>query len=155
MEGPKVGRFGKVGAEENLTKIVTDGVTTEGRFCKSIMKGVSRRKRQRHAMFAEMEEENQDVVCVDNITGKDLPWHALRKARAPELKFLRDFRVHEKVDEREAIAQYQLTLFDTTWTDTDKAFEESPCEQNQELLRENLRVTIDQICMQGLLHWKR
>ena len=55
----------------------------------------------------------------------------------------------------EAIAQYQLTLIDTTWTDTDKAFEESPCEQNQELLRENLRVTIDQICMQGLLHWKR
>ena len=60
----------KVGAEENLTKIVTDGVTTEEKLFESIMKGVARRNRERHAMLAEMEEENQDVVCVDDITGK-------------------------------------------------------------------------------------
>ena len=36
-------------------------------------------------MLAEMEEEYQDVVCVDDITGKELPWHAVCKARAQEL----------------------------------------------------------------------
>ena len=152
MDGPKVGMFGKVGAEEHLTKIVTDGVKCEEKLCKSIVKGLARRQRERHAMLAEMDEENQDVVCVGDITQKEFPCHAVRKARAQELKFLRDLRVHEKVDEREAIAQYQLTPIDTKWIDTDKAFEESPCKSDQELLRKNSRVTIDQICMQGLLH---
>ena len=155
MDAPKVGRLGKVGAEANLTKIVTDGVKTEEKLCKSIMKGFARRNRERHAMLAEMDEENQDVACVDDITGKEFPCHAVPKARAQELEFLRDFRVHEKVEEREAIAQYQLTSIDTKWIDTDKAFEVNPCKSDQELLRENSRVTIDQICMQGLLHWKR
>ena len=41
-------------------------------------------------MLAEMEEEYQDVVCVDDITGKEYPCHAVRKARAQQLKFLRD-----------------------------------------------------------------
>ena len=43
MDGPQVGRFGKVGAEDILTKIVTDGVKTEEKLCKSIMKGLARR----------------------------------------------------------------------------------------------------------------
>ena len=68
-------------------------------------------------MLAEMEEENQDVVCVDDITGKELPWHAVRKAREPELKYLRDLEVCEKVDERDATAKYQLTSIDTKWID--------------------------------------
>ena len=36
-----------------------------------------------------------------------------------------------------------------------KAFEGSQCKSDQELLRENSRVTIGQVCVQGPLHWKR
>ena len=75
------GNFGRVvenvamDAEANLTKI---------------MKGLARRNRERHAMLAEMEEEYQDVVCVDDITGKEFPCHAVCKARAQELNILHD-----------------------------------------------------------------
>ena len=57
---------------------------------------------------------------------KDLPWHAVRKARERELKYLRDLGVYEKVDENEAGAQYQVTPVDRKWVDTDKAFEGEP-----------------------------
>ena len=62
-----------------------------------------------------MEEENQE-----------LPWHAVRRARDQELKYLRDLGVYEKVDEREAIAKDQLIPIETKWIDTDKAFEGEP-----------------------------
>ena len=57
---------------------------------------------------------------------KDLPWRAVRKARELELKYLRDLGVYGKVDENEAVAQYQVTPVDTKWVDTDKAFEGEP-----------------------------
>ena len=47
------------------------------------------RRRERQAMQAEMEGDNQDVVCVVDIIGKEWPWHAVRKAREQELKYLR------------------------------------------------------------------
>ena len=65
-------------------------------------------------------------MCIDDVTGKELPWHAVRKAREQELKYLRDHRVYEKVDEREATAQYQVTPVDTMWIDTNKPFEGEP-----------------------------
>ena len=46
--------------------------------------------REKHAVLAEMEEEEQDVICIDDVIGKELPWHAVRKARERELKYLRD-----------------------------------------------------------------
>ena len=73
-----------------------------------------------------MEEEIRDVVCVDDITGKELPWDAVRKAHEQELKYLRDLGVFAKVDERETNAKYQFTSIDTKWIDTDKAFEWEP-----------------------------
>ena len=46
---------------------------------------------KKQAMLADVEEEQeQDVICFDDITGKELPWHAVRKARESELKYLRD-----------------------------------------------------------------
>ena len=72
------------------------------------------------------EEHEQDVICFDNITGKELPWHAVRKARELELKYLRDLGAYEKVDEKEAVAKYGITPVDTKWVDTDKAFEGEP-----------------------------
>ena len=63
-----------------LTKIATDGVRIEEKLCASIMKGLARRNREMHAMLADVDEENHDVVCVDGTTGKELPWHAVRKS---------------------------------------------------------------------------
>ena len=78
-------------------------------------------------MLADVEEEEeQDVICFDDITGKELPWHAVRKARELELKYVRDLGVFEKVDETEAVARYGITPVDTKWVDTDKAFEAEP-----------------------------
>ena len=48
-----------------------------------------------------MDEEEHDVICIDDVTSMELPWHAVRRGREQELKYLRDFGVYEKVDERE------------------------------------------------------
>ena len=81
----------------------------------------------RHAMLADAEEDaEEDVICFDDITGKEFPWHAVRKARELELKYLRDIGVYEKVDEKEAVAKYGITPVDTKWVDTDRAFEGEP-----------------------------
>ena len=94
----------------------------EERLCKSIIKGLARRNRERHAMLVDVEEEQkQDVICFDDITGKELPWHAVRKARELELKYFRDLGVYEKVDEKEAVAKYGITPVDTKWVDTDRS----------------------------------
>ena len=71
-------------------------------MCRSIMKGLTRRNSEKHAMLADVEEtqgKDQDVVCFDDVTGKELPWSAVRKARELELKYLLDLGVYEKVDE--------------------------------------------------------
>ena len=81
---------------------------------------------KKHAILAEMEEEEQDVMCIDDVIGKELPCHAVLKAREHSWKYLRDLGVSEKVDEREAIAQYQVTPVETKWVGTDRAFEEEP-----------------------------
>ena len=92
-----------------------------------IIKGLARRNYERHTMLADVEEEQeQDVICFDDITGKELPWYAVRKARELELKYLRDLGVYEKVDEKEAVEKYGVTPVDTKRVDTDKAFEGEP-----------------------------
>ena len=96
------------------------------------MKVLARRNREQHAILAEVEEE-RDVKCFDDITDRELPWHAVRKAREQELKYPRDFGVYEKVDESEAIARYLIT---------------NCCTRSS-------KVTIGQICVQGLLYWRR
>ena len=96
---------------------------SEERLFKSIIKGLARRNRERHATLADVEEDQeQDVMCFEDITSK----HAVRKARELELKYLRDFGVYEKVDEKEAVAKYGITPVDTKSVDTDKAFEGEP-----------------------------
>ena len=70
--------------------------------------------------------KNKTSHVFGDITGKELPWHAVRKARELELKYLRDFGVYEKVDEKEAVAKFGFTPVDTKLVDTDKAFEEEP-----------------------------
>ena len=121
MNGVKSGKVGKL---ENCKSDEGMLSQSEERLCRSIMKFLARRNHERHTMLADVEEEQeQDVICFDDITGKELPWHAVRKARELELKYLRDLGVYEKVDEREAIAQFQVTPVDTKWMDTNKAFD--------------------------------
>ena len=86
-------------------------------------------------MLADVEEEDQDVICFADILGKELAWHAMRKARELELKYLRDLGVYEKIDENEAVAQYRITPVDTKSVDTDKAFEGSPCKSDRRSAR--------------------
>ena len=63
------------------------------------------------------------MQCTDDITGKEL---LCLKFAMLEIKlriFLRDLRVHDKFDEREAVAQYYVTPVDTKWIDTNKSSE--------------------------------
>ena len=96
------------------------------KLCNSILKGLARRKREKHAMLADVEERReQDIKCIDDITGKELPWHAVRKARELELKYLRDLGCM-KESMRRRLWQNTGSLQWTKWIDTDKEFEGEP-----------------------------
>ena len=73
-------------------------IRTEEKMCKSIIKGLARRIREEHAILAEIEEEQQHVICIDDVTSGELPWHGVRKGREQELKYVRDLGLYEKVD---------------------------------------------------------
>ena len=62
-------------------------------------------------MLAGAGEEDEFIKCFDDITGKELPWQAVKAAREKELA---------------AVAKYIVTPADTKWVDTDKAFEVKP-----------------------------
>ena len=89
--GSTSGEFEKVGREQNLKSILMNGVKigkvgklenyktdeetrsqSEERLCKSIMKGLARRNREKQAILPEVEGA-QDVICFDAIIGKELP----------------------------------------------------------------------------------
>ena len=83
-------------------------------------------KIEQDAMLARAGEEDEFIKCHDDITGKELLWQAVKPAREKELKYLRELGVYEKVDERAAVAKYNVTPVDTKWVDTDKAFKGEP-----------------------------
>ena len=86
MNGVKSGKVGKL---ENCKSDEGMLSQSEERLCRSIIKGLARRNHERHTMLADVEEEQeQDVICFDDITGKELPWHAVRKARELEPEVL-------------------------------------------------------------------
>ena len=148
MDDQRITESRKIGGKQNSKSTVMNGVKfgkvrkwvnskideetyrrSEEQLCRSIMKGMTKRNCEKHAMLADMEEkqgQERDVVCFDDVTDKELPWSAVRKARELELKYLRDLGVYEKVDEKEAIERYGITPIDTKWIDTDKAFEGEP-----------------------------
>ena len=121
MDGTKVGNFGNLENYENVDETMSQ---SEEGVCKSIMRGFVKRNHEKHTMLADVgEEQEQDVICLEDITGKELAWHAVREARELELKYLRALGVYEKVDEKEAVEKYGITPVDTKWVDPDKAFE--------------------------------
>ena len=104
MHGPKVGKVGRsarLGQEAFLEP-------------------------EQDAMLAEAGVEDVFVKCSDDTTGKELPWQVVKETPEKELKYLRELGVYEQVDERAAVAQYNVTPVDTTWVDTDKVCEEEP-----------------------------
>ena len=66
-------------------------------------------KPEQDAMLAEAGEEDKLIKCFDDITGKELPWQAVKQAREQVLKYLRELGVYENVDERAAVSKYNVT----------------------------------------------
>ena len=64
-------------------------------------------------MLAGAGEEDEFIKCFDDITGKELPWQLVKEAREKELKYLREVGVYEKVEERAAVAKYNVRPVDT------------------------------------------
>ena len=62
-------------------------------MCKPIIKGLARRNRQKLAILSEIKKNNNTSYALMTSPAKNQ----------------RDFGVYEKVGEREAIAQYQVT----------------------------------------------
>ena len=72
------------------------------RICASQPSQASRHYRERNAKETTAEEDLRVLGIVD-VTSKELPWPAVRKAREHELKYLRHLGVYEEIDELEAI----------------------------------------------------
>ena len=47
-------------------------------------------KPEQGAILAEAGEEDKFIKCFDDITGKELPWQAVKEGREKELKCLRE-----------------------------------------------------------------
>ena len=52
---------------ENWTDVETR-CQNEEKLCKSIIKGIAGRNREKRVILAEIEEEEQDVVCMDEMS---------------------------------------------------------------------------------------
>ena len=87
------------------------------------------------------------IKCFDDITGKELLWQAVKQAREQELKYLRELGMYVKVDERAAVAKYKVTLIDTKWVDTDKAFEGEPLQIRSRIVATEFKRGTGQTCM--------
>ena len=71
------------------------------------------RSQSRMRCWQELVRRTSCIKCFDDITGKELLWQAVKQAREQEFKYLRELGVCEKVDERAAVAKYNVTPVDT------------------------------------------
>ena len=153
MDGVKSGKFGKI---ENCVNDEETMSQSEERLCKSIMRGLVKRNHEKHTMLADVgEKQEQDVICFDDITGKELPGHAVRQDRELELKYLRDLGVYEKVDERKLLRNMESLQWTRRGLTQTKRLRESQCKSDHECVRKSSKAMIGQTCVQGLLHWRR
>ena len=109
---------------EEMLKQIQMNDAKVGKVGRSVRRGQEEyMKPEQDAMLAGAGEEDEFIKCFDDITGKELPWQAVKQAREQELMYLRELGVYTKVDEHAAVAKYNVTPIDTQWVDTDKAFE--------------------------------
>ena len=91
-----------------------------------IINGVARHHRERHALMASAEEENQRVQCVDDIRRKELPLSEVRQAREQGLDICATLGCTRKsmnVKQSQSLRSFQLTRSGLTQI---KAFEVEP-----------------------------
>ena len=69
---------------------------TKSNCAKSIIKGLARHNREKETRYWQRLENGSSALCIDDVTGKELPWHVVREAREQELKYFRDFGVCEE-----------------------------------------------------------
>ena len=70
--------------------------------------GFTKQCKRRKETLSAVAEKDLDVLWVDDVTGKEWPWPAVRRARHEELKDLRELGVDEQVNEQAAIARYEV-----------------------------------------------
>ena len=110
-----------------LVKKIHMNEPTVGKVWRSV--GVSQEeylKPEQDAILAAAGEEDGFIKCLDDTTGKELLWQAVMEAREKKVRYLCEPGVFDKLDERAAVAEYDVTPADTKWVDTDKAFEWEP-----------------------------
>ena len=109
---------------------------------------------EQDAMLAEAGEENESLKCVDDISGKELPWQAVKEARGKGAVCMNLACTRRLTSEqlRQSTTSLQSTQSGLTLTEH---LRESRCKSVHELVaRENSKVETGQICMRGLHHWK-
>ena len=74
-------------------------------------------------MLAEAGEEVEFIKCFNDITGRGVALVGREGGTRKKLTYLRELGVHVKVDERAAVAKYNVTPIDTKWADIDTAYE--------------------------------
>ena len=66
-------KIGKVGKLENYKTFEEMRSQSKERLCKSIIQALARRNREKQLIVTEVEEETQDVICIE-VTPVDTKW---------------------------------------------------------------------------------
>ena len=142
----------KIGKQQNSKNIMVDWVKI-GRLGKSETSS-SNKERKNHEgevlcklMIEKPRTIVRDTHCCRRLKkrinvfsafiSKELPCPEARRTPEQELTYARDLGVYVKVDERQAIAKYHVTLVDTKWIITNRT---SPCKSGRESCQENSKV---------------
>ena len=157
----KINKIGEVG---NLLKKIEMGAPKIGKLVKKNLIGdpkvgkvgntvrfgqVEYTKPEQDAMLAGAGEEDKFIKCSDDITGKG---SALAGC---ETSTRRELGVYEKVDERTAVAKYNVTPIDIKWINIVTAFFlGGRCKAVHKSLPQSSKVVTGQTCMQELPHKK-
>ena len=103
------------------------------------------RKDQNDEKLPEIDEEEKHVICIDDVTSKELPWHATNEKNTRHSESMNVKTLHNA----RSLQSTRSGLIQT------KQLRESPCKSDHEVSQESSKVTIAQMCTQTLLHWKR
>ena len=84
-----------------------DGLTktTKDKMYRTIVDGFVKQCNGTGVTLNAVGEAELNARCVDVVTGKGLPWSAVRRAREEELKYLRDLSLYEEVDGQTALVK--------------------------------------------------
>ena len=104
------------------------------------------KKHEKTVMIAGVSDEDKFVKCLDDITGRELPWQAVKQAREKELKYLRELGVYEM--------QSTMSFRSTQSGSILKRLRWSRFNSVHESLPESSKVETGQTSMREVLRWK-